>query len=68
MENKLTTEMKEVVIQVANAERLRIAGDVGGENEALDLLEQLCDELSLDDLFIALRHVASVMSQKASTH
>ncbi len=66
--HSLTTAQQEVVMQVIHAEHLRIAGDTVAESEALDVLEELCDHLTLDELFTALRHVMSVIQQKVTTH
>ncbi len=65
---KLTPAQEEVVMQVIYAERLRITGDTVAESEALKLLEELCDDLTLDELFTALGHVASALQQKITTH
>lgn len=66
--NTLTPEMEEVVTQVIYAEKLRIEGDHTAESEALDQLEVLCDSLTLDELFVALRHVMFALQQKIRSH
>jgi len=68
MDTKLTPGMKAVVTQMLQAEYLRTAGDHVAENAALAELEDLCDTLSLSELFVALRHVATTLQQKVVTH
>lgn len=65
---KLTPDMEEVVTQVIYAEKLRVEGNVAAESEALDELELLCDKLTLDELFVALRHVMAALQQKIRSH
>jgi hypothetical protein len=64
----LTPEMEEVVTQVIYAEKLRVEGDHVAESEALDQLELLCDNLTLDELLVALRHVTVALQQKIRSH
>lgn len=65
---ELTPEMEEVVTQVIYAEKLRVEGDHVAESDALDQLELLCDKLTLDELFVALRHVMVALQQKIRSH
>ena len=66
--HKLTPEMEEVVTQVIYAEKLRVEGNTVAESEALDQLDVLCDNLTLDELFVALRHVLVALKQKIRSH
>lgn len=66
--HKLTPEMEEVVTQVIYAEKLRVEGNTVAESEALDQLDELCDNLTLDELFVALRHVLVALQQKIRSH
>jgi len=66
--HKLTPEMEEVVTQVIYAEKLRVEGNTVAESEALDQLDVLCDNLTLDELFVALRHVLVALQQKIRSH
>jgi hypothetical protein len=60
--------MEEVVTQVIYAEKLRVEGNTVAESEALDQLEVLCDNLTIDELFVALRHVLLALKQKIRSH
>lgn len=60
--------MEEVIDAVLHAECLRVSGDHVAESEALDQLELLCDDLTLDELFIALKHVIVALQQKMRKH
>jgi hypothetical protein len=64
----LTPEQEEVVTQVIYAEKLRVEGDHIAESDALDQLELLCDNLTLDELLVALRHVMVALQQKIRSH
>jgi len=64
----LTPEMEEVIDAVLHAECLRVSGDHIAESEALSRLELLCDDLSLDELLIALKHVMIALQQKMRKH
>ena len=66
--HELTPEMEEVVTQVIYAEKLRVEGNTVAESEALDQLDVLCDNLTLDELFVALRHVLVALKQKIRSH
>lgn len=58
------SKLNEVVMQGVHAHTCYINGDTDGELTALERLEELADELTLDELFEALRHVMQAIASK----
>ena len=69
MNTTVSPEVGLVVMQGIHAHTCYLNGDVEAELTALEELERLADELTLDQLFEALRYISqSIASKNSSTH